>query len=662
MNRKIVPIILGLSLLTACSQQEEMVNPAEIGEIRFESEINGATKVDAIGFEQGDKISVVAEDAAQTVQSAEYIFNDGIFASSTPFVKDSKGDKLTYRASYPTLSDISGDFTFEISADQSSNGYELSDLLVAQTAQTAEMTPTLQFEHALVNMIIGFKDSEGDDINVENLSVSAKNNVECNIESDTYEVFGDVANILPASYTSTEYKVIVAPQEVTTSDKFITFEYEGEEYNVTFKSDETLLSGHQYTLDLTLDQNEETFSIDLINSTLNDWNEGVIPEPEAEEYTLDNIPSDIADVYSDEIVVTDGGSDFSETDFADLRDLVEAFAGSGRQITLTLPNMEAVPYSAMSGKGRDFSALVALNAPKVKSFEEMSFYACRSLASINIPEATSIGKIAFAYTAITEISLPKVTTVHTGGFYECALLETVVAPKVEVIEDDAFHLCYVLKEANFPNLTEMGIYTFRCCSEMTKVYMPKLKELGTRAFDECFELAEMDLSSLEVVGDYAFSECLAFTTISLPEVTYIDESAFAKCKNVTHFDLPKAQHIGRDAFTICWSLEEIDLPEAQVIDDGAFSQVKYIKRVTLGKASSIGTGLFYDSPAIEYFEVGTSGGVQLVDVHEKIFYGCQLLNIDLVIGKESGTHLVGPYWYIDATDQRFGPFKSITKI
>ena len=113
------------------------------------------------------------------------------------------------------------------------------------------------------------------------------------------------------------------------------------------------------------------------------------------------------------------------------------------------------------------------------SIENYTFYNCRSLISIDIPEnVTSIGSNAFYYcSSLTSVVIPdSVTSIHSSAFLGCSSLTSIVIGKgVKLIGSGAFMGCSSLTTVicRAEELPEFGwgIFEYVWTSEAT-LYVP----------------------------------------------------------------------------------------------------------------------------------------------------------------------------------------------
>ncbi|MFI3279717.1 MAG: fimbrillin family protein [Rikenellaceae bacterium] len=279
MKRKFIfAAILAASTFVSCNN-EELANLEQplSSVVTFGSSI---TRVTGNAFDDGDQISVVAFDSDNLLfgDATTYTYSDGNFASSSP-IKLPEGGSLSYFASYPTQSGIDESFSFTIAADQNSDdGYEKSDLLVATVELSNSTTPTLQFSHVMSNLEITLKvvnngvDAESPEI--KDMSFTALNTVSCDISTGAYTGSGETVAITPAEITTdSKYSMILAPQTIAASSEFASITVDGTTYTWSPSSDIELKSGLKYEYTWTIDQTLKTSTI-AYSGDINDWETG----------------------------------------------------------------------------------------------------------------------------------------------------------------------------------------------------------------------------------------------------------------------------------------------------------------------------------------------------------------------------------------------------
>ena len=125
----------------------------------------------------------------------------------------------------------------------------------------------------------------------------------------------------------------------------------------------------------------------------------------------------------------------------------------------------------------------------------------------------TIGNNAFAYSKITEITLPNsLTAINAGAFSECDSLTSVVIPE---------------------SVGAISSYVFTGCSNLANVTLPSgATSIGSHSFSNCTSLASINIpSSVLTIGDYAFDGCSSLTAINIPEqLTSIGTYTFRNCE------------------------------------------------------------------------------------------------------------------------------------
>ncbi len=272
MKRKLLFVFGIVALLASC--QKDLTGVEEqtgSDEVTFTSSIGSMTRVTDNSFDSGDEISVFAFDGASTyADNVMYCYNGSIFTSETP-IAYGQTKELSFTAIYPYSVDASMTMDFAAAVDQSVDGaYEASDLLVANVSATSEVTPELVFSHTMSSLVVEFVDTAVDVTDAQIL-ISAVVNASCDIAAASYVGNGDVEMVTPAE-TSTGYQAIVAPQSISTGDLLLTVEVDGNSYEWFATSDYTFVSGYQYSLDVTITE-DETIEVTL-SAMIEDWNDG----------------------------------------------------------------------------------------------------------------------------------------------------------------------------------------------------------------------------------------------------------------------------------------------------------------------------------------------------------------------------------------------------
>lgn len=194
-----------------------------------------------------------------------------------------------------------------------------------------------------------------------------------------------------------------------------------------------------------------------------------------------------------------------------------------------------------------------------------------SSLDVNLPDTiTAIEEQAFAYKAITSVTLPRnLKTIARRAFFNCNNLEYIEIPaQVISIGEEAF-----AENINLKYVTFMG---------------NNLKEIGQRAFYGCTSLgADDDLilpSSLNMLDKNAFEGCSALRGVNLQNtiLTQISNSLFRGANNLSTISLPRTIiNIGDNAFYGCTVLENVTIAansQLKQISESAFSDTAWFLR------------------------------------------------------------------------------------
>lgn len=136
---------------------------------------------------------------------------------------------------------------------------------------------------------------------------------------------------------------------------------------------------------------------------------------------------------------------------------------------------------------------------------------------------------------------------------------TEITTNAESVRNNAFMGCASLTNVNLPKVTSIGTQAFQGCQKLTDVDSPQATSIGGTAFESCYVLTNVNLPKVTSMGIQAFSYCKALTTINLPLVTTISTSVFHYCEKLTSVILPKATSIGTTAFKHCKNLTTLVL-------------------------------------------------------------------------------------------------------
>ena len=178
----------------------------------------------------------------------------------------------------------------------------------------------------------------------------------------------------------------------------------------------------------------------------------------------------------------------------------------------------------------------------LKAIPETIFRDNKQLADITLPTALeTIGKYAFAGTAITTMQLPAtVTQLGEGVFNGCQQLTNMVIPEgVTELGKALFAYCSVLTSVTLPTtLQRVGKESFYNCPSLESIVLPaSLKTIGSGAFNDSPKLTSVysqATTPATIEGDpnsYYSTDRDAFNTIKQQATLFVPESAVDAYKN-----------------------------------------------------------------------------------------------------------------------------------
>ena len=284
-----------------------------------------------------------------------------------------------------------------------------------------------------------------------------------------------------------------------------------------------------------------------------------------------------------------------------------------------------------------FSSVTSLTeivvAGSIESLPNSFCNSASSLSSVDLTGCTnlkSIGSNAFAYTSITDITLPStVTSIGESAFSTCKSLKNVTLPGgITTIPTSAFMSCESLETASMGEITNFGKSAFKGCKVLKSVDVSYATVIGAEAFSNCNAIENVSLNdNLTDIGSKAFYGCTNLKTANLPGKTVTMEgNIFQSCKSLVQVTLSEdLKKIQSGTFQSCISLERINLENVEAININAFNGCYALDNVVLTNVVSIGDTAFNGCKSLKSITFGD----RLETITGRAFVGCAFTEVHL---------------------------------
>lgn len=294
--KKYIAILAVLMLAVACDNKAE-VESVDDGTIKFDIEHPAeVTRATAVGFEEGDEVSLFAveyvNEVAQPLQiTANFVNNEALTYSAgiwTPERKLYWGDTaLDFYACYPKIDELqsASAHIVEIATDQRSvptdgsmDGYEASDFLFAK-AENVKQTDgnvKLQFKHLMSKVTVTLEKGETFEgefpedacVNIYNTNTTAAINLAKG--SVCKYAYGKKKTINAKKISTTQFEAIVVPQFISTLTPLIEITMGGISYLLDYSI--SFMPGYQHDISVIINTSPNQEKIEIsIDGTINDW-------------------------------------------------------------------------------------------------------------------------------------------------------------------------------------------------------------------------------------------------------------------------------------------------------------------------------------------------------------------------------------------------------
>lgn len=270
---------------------------------------------------------------------------------------------------------------------------------------------------------------------------------------------------------------------------------------------------------------------------------------------------------------------------------------------------------------------------EVVKISDKAFYYASGLTSIGFAEGSALKKIgasAFAYSGLTEITLPtNVETIGSGTFNSCQDLTRITLSKnLTAFDGSMIEYCYAISgifveqgSAVFYSdngvlynaaKTELIIYPSDLAGESYTV-LPTTKVIAASAFNGNANLTSVVLpEGLQEIGEFAFSQS-ALTSVVIPStVELLDGWAFSNC-----YDLESITFADGGS-------------EKLVVNKYAFQQISAESIKLPARLAYLGNYAFYNARSLSEIEFAENS--QLVELGDQVFQNNALVNVTLPDG------------------------------
>lgn len=369
----------------------------------------------------------------------------------------------------------------------------------------------------------------------------------------------------------------------------------------------------------------------------------------------------------DEVLAKEDGFGFKEVSLpstvTEIGDCAFAYCESLEKINLS-ESVETIGYSAFES----CKSLTDVTFPKsLKAICDAAFYGC-SFDAVSLPYGTEyvgsysftnplpsdeseklkkieladtikfIGDEAFAWSGVTEVTMPQSLEYLGSAFWNCRSLKTVTLND-GLKEIGAAFLDTSIEKLRIPSsVVKIGSEMCWGCNllrEVSFAEIGKLKYIGDRAFRST-RIKNIEIpDTVEYIGKEAFYYCSSLSSVILPSgLKNLGASCFYRCRKLDLIVLPEGlASIGEKCFQYT-SIEEITLPKnLKYISGHTFVGCKNLADVTLNsKSCEAGYGVWLLQDVLENGK-NVKLSVRSVTVGEDVEYLGQYLLSDIIAEK-----------------------------
>lgn len=151
--------------------------------------------------------------------------------------------------------------------------------------------------------------------------------------------------------------------------------------------------------------------------------------------------------------------------------------------------------------------LTSIAFEQLPSVPRSCFAGCASLQDVSLPACEYIDVLAFRACGMSYIYLPSCTRIACGAFYGCKSLASVSLPNLTTLENGWYVPYYAGESSRYMGTFQSAV--------MSSVYLPRCSYVGSAAFSGCLWLETVSLPACQTIGLNAFDECMTLTSMYL---------------------------------------------------------------------------------------------------------------------------------------------------
>ena len=105
--------------------------------------------------------------------------------------------------------------------------------------------------------------------------------------------------------------------------------------------------------------------------------------------------------------------------------------------------------------------------------------------------------------------------VASGAFYGNKSIQTVNLPYATSVGYSAFYSCSLLNQVNLPMCSYIGSNAFNICSSLLQISLPMCGYIDYNVFNQCSSLSQIILPVCSYIDNYVFRNCMSLSIITI---------------------------------------------------------------------------------------------------------------------------------------------------